>query len=335
MNRFPATIITPFHNTDLRLFRKAFDSVLSQTIGIDSIEWIIVVHNSEPGYLESVMKITEDYDTIKVYELNNNIRTASGPRNFALERAHGKYLFFLDSDDRMTPCCIEKVTEKMEETGAEICKFRAWKELEDNTVIDIYDLRVRFDQTKELIEYTKGDPGIRDILTVTSLTLWTQALSRDMVENRHIRFNPETEIGEDCEFNVKCINYADRIIVLPRLIGYVYYVNHSSAIQLGGPLSPESVMRRTKDLFKCIDMGINYGLDMRYLFWSYAFGLSISLIRMPQITIEQRAEFRDTFGKYFDLIEPLESDDRFFPGTMAQRHMDFCRFIILGNAWDR
>ena len=102
MNNYPATIITPFHNTDLRMFRSAFESVRSQTIGIDSIEWIIVVHNSEPGYLESVREMTEGYDTIKVYELNNNIRTASSPRNFALEKAHGRYLFFLDSDDHMT-----------------------------------------------------------------------------------------------------------------------------------------------------------------------------------------------------------------------------------------
>ena len=102
MNNYPATIIIPFHNTDLRLFKSAFESVRSQTIGIESIEWIIVVHNSEPGDLESVREITKGYDTIKVYELNNNIRTASSPRNFALEKAHGRYLFFLDSDDHMT-----------------------------------------------------------------------------------------------------------------------------------------------------------------------------------------------------------------------------------------
>jgi hypothetical protein len=230
----------------------------------------------------------------------------------------------------MIPDCVEKVTEKMEETGAQICKFCAWKELEDDKVIDTYDLRVRFDQTKELIEYSKGDPGIRDILTVTSLTLWTQALRRDLVEDNHIRFNPETLIGEDCEFNVKCINFADRIIVLPRLIGYVYYINHSSTLQSGGPLSPESVMSKTRDLFKCIDLGIGFGLDMRYMFWSYAFGLGIALMRISQITAEQRAEFRDTFGKYFDMIEDLESDDIFFPGTKAQEYMAFCRFAILG-----
>jgi len=99
--------------------------------------------------------MTEGYDTIKVYELNNDIRTASSPRNFALEKSHGRYLFFLDSDDHMTPECIEKVTEKMEETGAQICKFRAEKEFEDDKVLDTYDPRVRFDQAKEVIEYRK------------------------------------------------------------------------------------------------------------------------------------------------------------------------------------
>ncbi len=81
MDKYLATIITPFHNTDLKYFRSAFESVRSQTIGIGAVEWIVVVHNSEPGYLEGVRELTEGYDTIKVYELNNSFRTASSPRN--------------------------------------------------------------------------------------------------------------------------------------------------------------------------------------------------------------------------------------------------------------
>ena len=335
MNKYLATIITPFHNTDLRLFKSAFESVRSQTIGIDSIEWIIVVHNSEPGYLESVKEMTKDYDTIRVYELNNNCHTASSPRNFAFENAHGKYLFFLDSDDHMTLDCIEKVTEKMEQTGAQICKFRAEKEFEDEKVLDTFDPRVRFDQTKEVIEYLRGDPNIKDLLTVTTLTPWTQALRRDLVEDNHIRYNLETTVGEDFEFNVICICCADKIIALPQLIGYVYYINHASTLQSGKPVSPESLMKFMKDLFKGIDLGINFGLDMRYLFWSFAGVIGNDLMHAPQITDEQRAEFRDTFGKYFDLVEPLESDEKFFPGTKAQEYMEFCRINILGDAEER
>lgn len=93
MDKYIATIITPFHNTDLKLFRSAFESVCGQTIGTDKIEWIIVVHNSEKEYLEGVREMTKDYDTMIVYELNNDIHSASSPRNFALEKARGKYLF--------------------------------------------------------------------------------------------------------------------------------------------------------------------------------------------------------------------------------------------------
>ena len=331
-NKYAATIITPFHNTNLRLFNSAFESVRSQTIGIDSIEWIIVVHNSEPGYLESVREITKGYDTIKVYELNNDIRTASSPRNYALEKARGKYLFFLDSDDHMTLDCIEKVTEKMEQTGAQICKFRAEKEFEDEKVIDMYDTRVRFDQTKEVIEYHKGDPDLKDILTMTTFTPWTQALRRDLVEDNNIRYNLDTAIGEDVEFNVICIDCADKIIALPQLIGYVYYINHASTLQSGKTTTHESLMSYMKDLFKSVDLGIRLGLDMRYIFWTFAGGLAIRLLHAPQITAEQRAEYRDAFGRFFDMVEPLESDEKFFPGTKAQEYMDFCRINILGDA---
>ena len=65
----------------------------------------------------------------------------------------------------------------MEQTGAQICKFRAEKEFEDEKVLDTYDPRVRFDQTREVIEYLKGDPAIKDVLTMTTFTPWTAARS--------------------------------------------------------------------------------------------------------------------------------------------------------------
>lgn len=48
----------------------------------------------------------------------------SVPRNVALDNASGKYLFFLDADNELTPDCIREIVSVMEETGADITRFQ-------------------------------------------------------------------------------------------------------------------------------------------------------------------------------------------------------------------
>ena len=106
MKDYEISIITPFHKTDLNMFRKAFKSMTSQTFGIENIQWIIVVHKSPEEDLAAVREIVKGYDSIEVYTLNNDVHSASSPRNYGMEHATGKYLEFLDADDSLTPACV-------------------------------------------------------------------------------------------------------------------------------------------------------------------------------------------------------------------------------------
>ena len=72
-SNYIASVITPFHNTNISYFEPAFESVINQTVGVENIEWIIVVHNSEDGYYQKVKEMAKPYDSIKVYELKNDI----------------------------------------------------------------------------------------------------------------------------------------------------------------------------------------------------------------------------------------------------------------------
>lgn len=100
--------------------RAAFDSVMAQTLDRSLIEWVIVVHNSSREHLGYVRSLCEGHPGVKVLELNNDKHTASSPRNHALSAASGKYITFLDADDRLTPECLETLVSGMEETGAQI-----------------------------------------------------------------------------------------------------------------------------------------------------------------------------------------------------------------------
>ena len=330
-NKYLASVITPFHNTNLDYFKKAFQSVIDQTAGIENVEWVITVHNSEDEYLQGVRELAKDYESIKVLELHNEVRSASSPRNYALDHATGKYIFFLDSDDRLTPECIKEVTDKLELSGAPMAKFRSEEETEDDDVVEFVDHRARFDQTESMIVLHKGDHRIKDIMTIANMTPWCQAFRRDFLEEHHLRFDERLHFGEDGLFTITCMKYADPVIVLPQTIGYVYFINHDSTLQQMGAPTPESILQLAGNLSMQMSAGIDAGLDMRYIFWVYAHDIAGMIMGSPQMKEEQKEQVRDLIGKFFDQVEDLDADGKFYTEDVVQDWMWFARTVILGE----
>ncbi len=61
---YAATIITPFHNTDMSMFSRTYQSVKKQTIGFERIEWIIVLHNCKQEYIDAVRKLVGKHENV-------------------------------------------------------------------------------------------------------------------------------------------------------------------------------------------------------------------------------------------------------------------------------
>jgi len=51
---YKVSVITPFHNVELNVFEKAYQSMKSQTIGFENIQWIVIAHNCEPHFLPAI-----------------------------------------------------------------------------------------------------------------------------------------------------------------------------------------------------------------------------------------------------------------------------------------
>ena len=323
-----ASVITPFHNTNFNYFEPAFESVVNQTVGVENIEWIIVVHNSEDGYYQKVKEMAKPYDSIKVYELKNDIRTASSPRNYAMDRATGKYIFFLDSDDRFTLNCIKDVTEKMDEYNAVFAKIRSTKIMEEEGLVGFVDHRARFDQTVDAIVMKKGDPDMKNIISFGYMTPWSQVFLREFLDEHNLRYDLNRAIGEDMDFTFKAMKYADSILVLPQTIGYVYYVNHESTLQTIGELSPEVIFKMVDNGVEIISSGIDVGLDVRYLFWIIMSDVAGMMMACPGITDEHKKIIHEKLGPFIEKIEPLDGDGKFYTEEQAQDTMNLVKSVI-------
>ena len=152
---------------------------------------IIIPYYDRPKYIKRLLELLEpqltneteliivddcspiplDYPCIR---LNENSGGASIPRNVGLDRAKGKYIAFIDSDDSVSDDYIETILNKTKEEW-DYC-FISWK-TSANTII------------------------IKDNPPNWNCCVWNCIYKKEIIGNE--RFNPNLRIAEDYDFNIR------------------------------------------------------------------------------------------------------------------------------------
>ena len=114
---YEVTIGIPVYNAEVYIHR-ALDSVLAQTY--DKIEYLVL----DDGSTDKSMDIVREYQhthsrgkDIRIISLPNNVGIGQA-RNRIVAEAQGRYLFFMDADDTITPNAIELLYENA-------CRYQA------------------------------------------------------------------------------------------------------------------------------------------------------------------------------------------------------------------
>lgn len=159
------SIITPYYKTlELTLeLAKVLEPQLN-----DKVEWIIIDDGCNEKKLDKLKA--------KVIHLENPSGNASKPRNIGLDKAKGKYIAFIDSDDLVSSDYIEKILNKINENKYDYI-YISWKSKGKLT----------------------GEYIIKDMPPKWNTSVWNCIYSKDIIKNN--RFNELLNIGEDEEFN--------------------------------------------------------------------------------------------------------------------------------------
>jgi glycosyltransferase involved in cell wall biosynthesis len=113
------TLSIPVYNVE-KYVERALLSALSQTY--ENIEYLIVDDKGNDNSMDIVRDIISIHPRgkmVKIVEHPVNIGLGA-TRNTAIENAMGKYLYFMDSDDEITPDCIKKLYDEMEKTDVDV-----------------------------------------------------------------------------------------------------------------------------------------------------------------------------------------------------------------------
>ncbi|MBP3897101.1 MAG: GH3 auxin-responsive promoter family protein [Mogibacterium sp.] len=300
--KYEISVVTPFHNVDLKMFEAARQSVFNQTLGFDNIQWVIVLHNCEEHYLSEVPALFEGCENVIIPVLNNDAKTPSSPRNYGLSFVDAPYVAFLDGDDSFTPQCLEAVVSEFRNTQSQIICFRREYELE-RPGLDVLTETIMWNQANERIIVEKGSWDVEKMFNGIFGMVTSKAFDYEFLISNHLLFDETIPYAEDVEFVIKTLVSADRICYLPQLIGYHYFINAESLVQ-SSDKNGETLVAYASGMAKLFDLCLKYGIES-----DVVLGLSLQesffILNSKTTTLEDRKKIRDILAPYVLDSSPL------------------------------
>ena len=224
------SVIIPVYNAEAYL-RKCLYSVVNQTW--KNLQILCVDDGSTDDSLQILQEYSREDDRIQVYLKENE--HVSMARNFALERARGEYILFLDSDDWLDPDTVETAVQTACEQDADVVIWSYIRELgAESRKKHIYDVDVIFDaEMVRTLLYRRmigpfgeeiANPENMDSLCSACMKLYRTELLREY----GITFYDIREIGtyEDGLFNLDVFSHAQKAVFLER---YFYHYRRDNA----------------------------------------------------------------------------------------------------------
>ena len=225
------SVIIPMYNVE-EYIEECLQSLLKQTL--KDIEVIVVDDCSTDKSVAVVKKFQRTFNgRLFLIQLSQNMGCPGLPRNLAMQQAHGKYVYFLDSDDSLAETALEDFYKVAEEFQADVVHAeRCFCYTESIDEVKFYTT-----QQGEFVETTTletEDIGKRVEDFIRKKYLWwacNKLFRRKLLEENNITF-PKMTSFEDYVFAFQCVVAAKNYVRVP-LVNYYYRMRDDSLSHKG------------------------------------------------------------------------------------------------------
>lgn len=208
-NEFLLSIIIPVFNT-ARNIENTILTLISDDNFSDT-QLLIVDDGSTDDLKLRILPYLEKYNNI-FYKYQNNSGVSSA-RNVGIQLAVGKYLTFLDGDDKILPNLISLIFENIQ-TDCDIYFFNNYY---INNEFTKFEFQMKKEITlKEIIEI---------MLSSKFCTVWNKIYRTNMIKKNNIMFKENIVIAEDLIFNIDYLNYVKSFYIVKKIYPYIYIDN--------------------------------------------------------------------------------------------------------------
>lgn len=225
------SILIPVYNVE-KYIARCLDAILCQPT--DGIEILLGIDGSPDNSGKICEEYAKKYDFIHIF--HNKNMGAGAERNFLLDRATGKYVWFVDADDMIAENAIEQIM----------------GHIATHNEIDILSMGFkRFDDKEQYGDLEFGTVAVKEITGKEYLLkesfcgcLWNKVFKRSHLIQHNVRMNDRLVNQEDNLFNLYAIIPCQNIL-LTNIYGYNYY--QSNALSTMRNRSLKSIERNFND----------------------------------------------------------------------------------------
>ncbi|URM33428.1 bifunctional glycosyltransferase family 2 protein/CDP-glycerol:glycerophosphate glycerophosphotransferase [Cytobacillus firmus] len=195
------SVIIPIYNTE-EFLDASITSAINQTYR--DLEIVLVDDGSSETCQKSIDAFAERDSRIVVHRLPKRKGTGAA-RNLGIEKATGKYLYFLDSDDYLPDHSLKSLIENMGDSSlisGQTMNLNKMNETENNVLIE-----------SEVISQTLEN-------AFKNMSVLNRLISADFVHKHGLRFSEATDCYSDLQFLAGLIALLDRSPVLNQCTYY-------------------------------------------------------------------------------------------------------------------
>lgn len=212
------SVIIPIYNVQNYL-EECLESVKKQTI-IDRLEVLLVDDGSTDGSSKIAQRYAEKCGFVYYSKENGGLSSA---RNYGLQHASGKYLYFLDSDDFLAPNAMETMLEVCEKYELDVLRVSAYTFIDGESEYcwnhDGYKFHGVYNETYNAVSILKELIQNNDTDYVST---WALMIKRDFLNDNCLKFIEGIKF-EDNIFQLECFMLAHRIRLLNQPLYYRRY----------------------------------------------------------------------------------------------------------------
>ena len=196
------SILIPAYNVE-RWLPRCLNSILSQVE--DDVEIVIVDDGSTDTTLQCANEFAEKRNDIRVFSKHNE--GVGAARNYLLDKACGEFIWFVDSDDYIAEGALLHILSEL------------------NSTIDL--LSVSYNGGV----FTPFEGSATEYIQKGYINgyLWTKIIRRSVIEDAHIRFDPQRYSQEDWFFLMQVYPLLENIKQIT-LQAYVYCDDNENSV---------------------------------------------------------------------------------------------------------
>ena len=258
---FPAiSVIIPLYNSE-RYIGDALDSLLAQTF--QNFEVIVVDDCSTDSSCAIVENYAERFGgRLKLAHMKE--QSGNGgylPRNKGVKFSRGEYVYFMDSDDAVTPTALEELYTHAKNFDADVVQCEKYYEIPDDRWHDAafraqakpfnYLTGEKIFVTAPLIWQDNFEERIKFFAQRKLIwNVWAQLIRHDFIIENELRM--PNAVAQDMTFTICELCAAKKYVVVPNIINY-YRQRRDSVVHK--QVTPQKLLHKQ---IKALTSGVRY-----------------------------------------------------------------------------